>query len=138
MHKIFEMFLPFLLIFFIISPLFSQQPQELSDEIRNDMLRVEQQMDSLAGQIRIRYRKDSLFLSKFENSQRMWKKYRDAQIDMKFPATNKQLEYGSNYPVCFSLEKIKITQKRIEDLKMWATGTIEGDACPGSVLIENK
>ena len=52
---------------------------------------------------------------------------------MKFPAENKQLEYGSVYPMCYSLFLKEMTEERTKKLRVWLTGIKEGDICSGSV-----
>jgi len=79
------------------------------------------------------YKNDKEFLSKLKKSQLAWIKLRDADIEMRFPMENKQLEYGSVYPMCHDLTETTLTLQRVEYLKQWLTGIEEGDVCSGSI-----
>ena len=132
-----KIFLSIVLVAFLNQMLFSQTQSDMNKEICEDMLKIEKELENVVKKIREKYQNDSLFLTKLELSQKRWIQYRESQIELKFPAEDKQLEYGSLYPVCYCLEKIKITEQRIKYLKMWVHGVIEGNVCPGSVLKED-
>ena len=42
-------------------------------------------------------------------------------MEMKFPAENRQVEYGTIYPMCVSLF-LELTEERIEKLRVWLNG----------------
>lgn len=64
-------------------------------------------------------------------AQKAWEAYRDAQIEAIYPDPEKNIvEYGSVYPMCFSLLKAKLAEGRIRDLKVLTTSG-EGDVCHG-------
>ncbi|WP_420798034.1 lysozyme inhibitor LprI family protein [Pasteurella atlantica] len=47
------------------------------------------------------YKADSLFIEKLKKSQRLWVKFRDAELEMKYPVSenvNPRVIYGSMYP----------------------------------------
>lgn len=138
MMKNMKIFLSIVLVVFLNQMLFSQTQSEMNEEICEDMLKVEKELENVVKKIRKKYYNDTLFLTKLEMSQKRWIKYRESQIELKFPAEDKQLEYGSLYPICYCLEKIMITEQRIRYLEMWVNGVIEGNVCPGSVLKENE
>ena len=54
---------------------------------------------------------------------------------MKFPAENKQAEYGSVYSMCASEFLKELTEERIEKLQVWLKGIEEEEICSGSVKI---
>jgi uncharacterized protein YecT (DUF1311 family) len=80
-----------------------------------------------------KYKSDTEFLRKLRNAQQAWLKFRDAELEAKFPFADKQARYGSVYPMCANLFLAQRTQERIKDLRQWLDGTEEGDACAGSV-----
>jgi uncharacterized protein YecT (DUF1311 family) len=80
-----------------------------------------------------RYKNDRQFLLKLRNAQQAWLKFREAELEAKFPFADKQARYGSVYPMCADLFLAQRTQERIKDLRQWLDGTEEGDACAGSV-----
>jgi len=52
---------------------------------------------------------------------------------MMYPASDKQLVYGSVYSMCSSFVEKKLTLQRIAFLKQWLKGTEEGEVCGGSI-----
>jgi uncharacterized protein YecT (DUF1311 family) len=46
-----------------------------------------------------------------------WLAYRDAYMDAMYPAKNKQVEYGSIYPMEAALLRAKLTQRQVTALK---------------------
>jgi uncharacterized protein YecT (DUF1311 family) len=80
-----------------------------------------------------KYKNDTDFLRKLRNAQQAWLKFRDAELEAKFPLTDKRARYGSAYPMCANLFLAQRTQERIKDLRQWLDGTEEGDVCAGSV-----
>lgn len=107
-------------------------------EIETDLKSRERELDSLISLIRTRYSADKRFCAKLEEAQRAWCRYRDLQIEMKFPEADKKYAYGSLYPMCLTLELIRLYTRRIEELMPWASGIADGEVCPGSVLIERQ
>ncbi|MGE5819130.1 MAG: lysozyme inhibitor LprI family protein [Deltaproteobacteria bacterium] len=80
-----------------------------------------------------RYKNDRQFLEKLHNAQQAWLRFRDAELEAKFPFADKRARYGSVYPMCANLFLAQRTQERIKDLRQWLDGTEEGDVCAGSV-----
>ncbi|HEY6306878.1 MAG TPA: lysozyme inhibitor LprI family protein [Candidatus Angelobacter sp.] len=82
-----------------------------------------------------KYADQPLFLERLHESQRAWLKYRDAQVEMKFPTSAKQTAettYGSVYPMCYAAYKAKLAKERTRELREWLVGIEEGDVCYGS------
>lgn len=61
------------------------------------------------------------YRSNLKVSQRLWIKFRDAELEMIFSCEdeNKRLCYGSMYPLLYNTEKTFLTQKRTKELKMY-------------------
>jgi len=83
--------------------------------------------------IRKIYKDDDEFISKLKSSQLAWIKLRDADLEMMYPLEDKQLQYGSAYPMCASGFVTTLTLQRVEYLKKWLVGIGEGDVCSGSI-----
>ncbi|HEY2915399.1 MAG TPA: lysozyme inhibitor LprI family protein, partial [Candidatus Angelobacter sp.] len=77
-----------------------------------------------------KYADDPAFIGRLRTAQRAWLKFRDAQLQMKFPPSN---QVGSVAPMCHALYKAELTQARTRELKIWLDGIEEGDVCAGSV-----
>jgi uncharacterized protein YecT (DUF1311 family) len=91
------------------------------------------ELNSVYQKILTEYKSDSTFIDRLKKTQRIWIAYRDSELEMKFPAENKQAEYGSFYPMCVSLFLKELTEERTEKLRVWLNGIEEGDMCSGSV-----
>jgi len=124
-----------LLILFLTFNLtcFSQTQSEMNKESSNEYKKVDIELNNVYQKILFEYKSDSTFIDRLKKAQRIWITYRDAELEMKFPADNKQAEYGSVYPMCVSLYLKELTENRIENLKVWLSGIEEGDVCVGSV-----
>ncbi len=55
--------------------------------------------------------------AKVELQERAWEMYRNAYIDAMFPAKDKQVEYGSVYPMQASLTRAWLTRQHVEALQ---------------------
>ena len=83
------------------------------------------------------YRNDQAFIEKFKLAETAWENFRDAHINSIFPAEDKQLNYGTVFPLCYYIELVKLTKERIKQLSPWINGIAEGDVCAGSRKIKH-
>ena len=91
------------------------------------------EMNAVYQQVLKAYSGDPKFIEKFKASQRAWVVFRDAEMEAVYPASDKQAEYGSVYPVCRSRHLETLTRERTKQLQVWLNGIEEGDMCAGSV-----
>ena len=117
-------------------PLHAQSPEK-TDTIQTpnsctDYLKIKKDMDDLVRKIKVEYAKDLVFIPKFKKAQLSWESYRDTQLDMIFPETDKKT-YGMLYPACRCNWLIEMTTHRFDFLLKWISNFDEGDACGGSV-----
>ena len=94
---------------------------------------VDKELHRIYHDIERLYADDRNFLAALRKSQQAWLASRDADLDAMFPAEDKQLQYGSAYPMCVSNLKIRLAIQRIAFLKQWLAGREEGEVCSGSV-----
>ncbi len=112
---------------------FSQTQVEMNEEAGNEYKKSDTELNTVYKKILTEYKSDPIFIDRLKKTQRIWISYRDAELEMKFPAKNKQLEYGSIYPMCASLFLKELTKERTEKLRIWLNGIEEGDLCSGSI-----
>ncbi|WP_375238091.1 lysozyme inhibitor LprI family protein [Aurantibacter sp.] len=117
---------------------FSQTQSEMNKEASNAYKKADANLNNVYKQILAKYKTDTVFIDKLRKTQRIWITYRDAELEMKFPAENKQLEYGSVYPMCVSLFLKELIEERIQRLKVWIDGAEEGDICEGSMALKQE
>ena len=72
------------------------------------------------------------FVKNLKSAQRIWIKFRDAELEMKYP-NYKELYYGSSHAMCSAIFLKGMTVERTKKLSIWLTGVEEGDICAGSV-----
>jgi uncharacterized protein YecT (DUF1311 family) len=98
----------------------------------NDYLKLKKDLEDLVKKINVEYRKDGIFLAKFQKAQATWIAYRDAQVEMIFPETDKSI-YGAAYATCRCNWLIDMTTQRYDFLLRWISNFDDGDTCNGSV-----
>jgi uncharacterized protein YecT (DUF1311 family) len=75
------------------------------------------QMQSVYSGILSRAAGQPATLAKVKAMQNDWLAYVTAYLDALYPAANKQLEYGSIYPMEFALARSALVQRHIVDLQ---------------------
>ncbi len=60
---------------------------------------------------------DDSAIKKLRAAQRAWLAFRDARLQELFPATDKQAEYGSMYPMCYAQVTTAMTKERTTQLR---------------------
>lgn len=126
-------FLFLMIIFSLIC--YSQTHIDLNNDASDNYKKADLELNEVYQQILNEYKNDTALIKHLKKSQRIWIAFRDAELEMKFPLNNKQVEYGSNYAMCVSEYLTELTCERTEKLKVWIVGSDEGDECNGSVRI---
>lgn len=120
---------------------FSQTQLEMNLKSNEEQFSAENELNYVYNQILIDYQNDSNFIEKLKISQRLWIKFRDAELEMKFPETDKR-NYGSMYPMCANGYLEQLTEERTNKLKEWLKPPPDGEGCVGSIKyreeIENE
>lgn len=98
-----------------------------------DFQKADRELNRVYKRILKAYKNNKEFLSKLKKSELAWLKLRDADMEMRFPLKDKQSQYGSVYPMCYSEIETTLTLQRIAYLKQWLAGIEEGDVCSGSI-----
>lgn len=122
------------LILFLIFNLtcYSQTQAEMNNEAYDLYNKADKKLNSVYQKILTEYKSDSTFTEGLKKSQRIWIKFRDSELEMKYP-NYKELYYGSSHPMCRAFYLKELTEERTEKLKIWLNGIKEGDMCSGSV-----
>jgi len=106
---------------------------EMNQTENDKYTKADEELNRVYQQILIDYKNDSTFIEKLKISQRLWIKFRDSELEMKFPEPNKRLYYGSMYPMCAAGYLTELTEQRTERLKKWLEPTLDGEGCNGSI-----
>lgn len=113
---------------------FSQTPTEINQIENEEYMKADANLNRVYKQILSDYKTNSKFIEKLRSSQRLWIKFRDAELEMKFPEEDKRLNYGSMYPMCATNYLAELTKQRTTTLKKWLKPTTEGESCNGSLM----
>lgn len=111
---------------------FSQTQMEMNKQAIKSLEKTNKELDEIYQQILIEYKTDTVFIKNLKASQKIWVTFREAELNVKYPDMEHRF-YGSILPVCTAHYMEKLTRDRINTLKIWLDGYIEGDACNGSV-----
>ncbi len=114
---------------------FSQTQHEMHKKASEEYKKADTELNNVYKKILTEYKADTNFIDRLIKAQCIWITHRDAELEMRFPAEDKQLEYGSVYPMCVSIFLKELTEERTEKLKIWLTGIEEGTICKGSIKI---
>jgi uncharacterized protein YecT (DUF1311 family) len=113
----------------------AQETAPQIDQSRNscsDYLKSKKSMEDMVKNIQEEYAKYPLFLKKFQKAQDEWASYRDAQLEMIFPETDKA-QYGSFYPTCRCNWLVEFTNERMDFLVKFVANTYDVESCGGAV-----
>jgi len=112
--------------------IFAQTQTEMNIESNERFKSTDQELNEVYQLILEDYQTDTLFIEKLKASQRLWIKFRDSELEMKYPESDKRL-YGSMYPMCATAYLDQLTNDRIKKLKEWLEPIPKGEGCVGSV-----
>lgn len=79
---------------------------------------------------------DTVFINNVEKSQKLWKEFLKAELQMKYP-DREEGYYGSIQALCLFSYQEELTRERIAKLKQWLEGVEEGDGCNGTLPIKH-
>jgi uncharacterized protein YecT (DUF1311 family) len=125
MRKIF-----FLLFLWTTTSSYGQTQRELNENASKQYKSADSTLNSIYKQILKTYSADTAFIRNLKTAQKLWIKFRDAELKMRFPDS---YTYGSVQPMCVSFYLTDLTNDRINTLRTWVDGIEEGDVCSGSV-----
>ena len=111
---------------------FSQSQTEMNITAGNEYKKADDELNKIYLQILTEYKLDTTFIDNLKTSQNIWIKFRDAELEMKFPSRERGY-YGSIHSTCTAYYLRDLTEKRTETLRLWLNGFIERDACNGSI-----
>ena len=126
-----KVFFIFLLAFISTAGL-AQTQSEMNQESFDSLGKTDLELNSVYQKILQEYKEDTVFIKNLIKTQKIWIKFRDAQVEMKFPEREPGW-YGSMYPMCVSGYLEKLTRDRIKTLKEWLAGVEYGEGCGGSI-----
>ena len=112
-----------------------QNQLEMNAEAAKNFKKADRKLNDIYQEILKEYKSDTVFIKYFKKSQRIWIQLRDAEMDAKFPHSE---EYGSVFPLCWSMHKQFLTEERTKAIKVWLDGIEEGDVCSGSIKIKGE
>lgn len=107
-----------------------QTQQDMNDSAGSKSAKAERELNATYHGILKKYADDPAFIGHLRTAQRAWLKFRDAQLEMRFPPSDLA---GSVQPMCYASYETELTQARTRELKVWLDGIEEGDVCAGTI-----
>jgi uncharacterized protein YecT (DUF1311 family) len=98
----------------------------------NQYAAADQKLNTVYRQVQQAYGKNPVFLKNLQAAQRIWLKYRDAEVALRFPDRPAGY-YGSLLPVCKGNYLTELTEARTRHLAEWLKPAVEGDGCSGTL-----
>ena len=115
----------------------AQTQAEMDREACDEYKRADAELNRVYQQVVSEYRAEGLFVEKLRGAQRAWLVYRDAQLEVLYPARDPQRAYGDVHRMCRCQALTELTLERTEALRRWVAGVEAGDVCAGSVRIRD-
>ncbi len=122
-------------LFLLKLPILGQTQLEMNKEAADSLKASEKRLNEVYRKVLKEYSSDTLFIKNFKRAQKSWVQFRNAEMDAKYPHPE---NYGSIFPMCYSLELQNLTEERIKKLNTWLVGEEEGTNCSGSVKIKSQ
>jgi uncharacterized protein YecT (DUF1311 family) len=116
------------LLFFACLTGFSQTQAEMNTNAKDSYQKTDAELNSVYQKIMIKNKSDTAFIKNLRASQKIWIKFRDAELKVRFPDREPEY-YGSMYPMCVSMYLEGLTKERIATLKKFLDGSIGNDGC---------
>jgi uncharacterized protein YecT (DUF1311 family) len=101
---------------------FAQTQREMTMQACQSYEKADAELNSTYRVALASYSKDTLFREKFKTAQRLWLKFRDAQIASRFALDtneNPGVVYGSMYPMLVCGYKEDLTRARTREIQEW-------------------
>jgi uncharacterized protein YecT (DUF1311 family) len=99
----------------------SQSQSQLNKCASDEAARADLELSSAYKGFLAKIAGDSLAIAKVRESERAWLRYRDAYIEAVYPAKDKQLAYGTEYPMDVDILSAKLTREHLVALKYLMT-----------------
>jgi len=86
-----------------------------------DFKKADKALNKVYKALRSKKKNDKTYLTNLKISQRLWIKFRDAELDLIFSCKsgNKRQCFGSMYPLLYSSEKTTLTKQRTKRLRSY-------------------
>ena len=111
---------------------YAQSQWDMTMESDRAFKKADKELNVVYQKILTKYAKNTEFIKALRESERLWVKFRLAEINMRFPGADKK-GYGSVLPMCVNGVAEDITKKRIAELKQWLKPQMDGEVCSGSI-----
>ena len=86
-----------------------------------DFQKADKALNKVYKALRSKNKNDKAYLSNLKTSQRLWIKFRDAELDLIFTCETDDMRqcFGSMYPLLYNSEKAAITDQRVKSLQKY-------------------
>lgn len=83
--------------------------------------KADKELNRVYKKLRAKNKNDKTYLKNLKASQKLWIKFRDAELDLIFTCESGDMRmcFGSMYPLLLNSEKAEITEQRVKSLKSY-------------------
>lgn len=121
-------------LIFISNISFSQSQMEMNGSAEDKFIRIDKKLNEVYNQILVEYSGNKQFVKNLKTSERLWIKFRDAEMLMRYPEDD-VIREASVFNLCYFEHLTELTESRIKTLQEWISGAREGEVCGGSVRL---
>jgi len=127
-------FILFSIFFMLGINAYCQTQDDLNSKAKSTYEKTDKELNQVYKEILKDYKSDTIFIKSLRIAQRQWIKFRDAQLNMKYP--NYPNTDGSASSMCRYYYLKELTEERVKELRKWTDGIDEGDVCSGSIQLK--
>lgn len=113
----------------------SQTQYEINMSAFSERKKADSALNSVANRILKNFKDDKIFINNFNRSQKIWRQFFEAEMDLKYPKYPSEVD-GSSSSMCWNFYWTQLVDERIKKLMEYLVGIKEGDVCRGSVPSE--
>ncbi len=117
-----------------VEPAMAQTQADMNQQAISSFKKQDLELNKVYKQILHEYSADTVFIKNLRWAQKIWIRFRDAEVKMKYPGNDYS---GTSTPMCKAHLMEEITTARIKTLRVWLAGNEEGDVCSGTVKLKN-
>lgn len=127
-----------LLLFGVRRPTPAQTQSQMTEQACAEFKKADVELNRVYQQILAAKAGDAVFVKAFREAQRAWITFRAAHLKSIYPDPFPSKAYGSVNPMCQCGDLRELTAQRGQQLrKLWLEGSVEGNVCAGSTLIQH-
>ena len=96
---------------------------EANEAAGKELERADNTLNEIYNKVLIKYKDNQQFIEKFTQAELEWITFRDAELEAIFPRGGGRKNYGTRYPMAYSIARAELTWDRVKQLNQWIEDT---------------